>query len=133
MLKLSKQEDIMFSIIKLHDTLVMVLKDLDFSNEDIRYMNLPGSDVVKAFKENRNEVLSKFRFSESWEGDIYITYKYDSQTIIEKEFFHYGPLQYTAVFLNQALIMNLERETKLREELMRLEITRHKLKELIGI
>lgn len=109
MLKLSKQEDIMFSIIKLHDTLVMVLKDLDFSNEDIRYMNLPGSDVVKAFKENRNEVLSKFRFSESWEGDIYVTYKDGSQTIIEKEFFHYGPLQYTAVFLNQALIMNLER------------------------
>lgn len=133
MSKSRTQEDIMFSIIKLHDTLVMVLKDLDFSNEDIKYMNLPGSDVVKAFKENRNEVLSKFRFSESWEGDIYITYKDDSQNIIEKEFFHYGPLQYTAVFLNQALIMNLERETKLREELMRLEITRHKLKELIGI
>ena len=70
---------------------------------------------------------------EIYEGDIYITYKDDSQNIIEKEFFHYGPLQYTAMFLNQALIMNLERETKLREELMRLETTRHKLKELIGI
>lgn len=132
-MKSRTQEDIMFSIIELHDTLAMVLKDLGFSNEDIKYMNLPGSDVVKVFKENRNEVLSKFRFSESWEGDIYVTYKDDSQTIIEKEFFHYGPLQYTAIFLNQALIMNLERETKLREELMRLEITRHKLKELIGI
>lgn len=132
-MKSNKQEDTMFSIMKVHDMLVMVLKDLGFSNEDIKYMNLPGSDVVKAFKENRNEVLSKFRFSESWEGDIYVTYKDDSQTIIEKEFFHYRPLQYTAVFLNQALIMNLERETKLREELMRLEITRHKLEELIGI
>ncbi len=133
MLKSSKQEDIMFSIMERHDMFEIVLKDLGFSNEDLKCMNLPGSDVVKAFKENRNEVSSKFRFSESWEGDIYVTYKDGSQTIIEKEFFHYGPLQYTAVFLNQALIMNLERETKLREELMRLEITRYKLEELIGI
>ena len=42
-------------------------------------------------------------------------------------------MEYTAVILNQLLLYNLERETKLREELIRLEIIRHKLKELIGI
>ena len=132
-MKSRTQEDIMFSIIELHDTLAMVLKDLGFSNEDIKYMNLPGSDVVKAFKENRNEVSSKIRFSESTDGDIYVTRKEYYENIIEKEFFRYKPIQYAAVFLNQALIENLERETKLREELLRLEIIRHKLKELIGI
>ena len=133
MSKVNFQEGYMFSIMKKHDMLVTVLKDLGFSNEDIKYMNLPGSDVVKAFKENRNEVLSKFVFSESWEGDIYITRKDYSKSIIEKEFFRYEPIQYTAVVLNQLLLDNLERETKLREELVRLEIIRHKLKEFIGI
>ena len=42
-------------------------------------------------------------------------------------------MQHITNFLNQLLIMNLERETKLREELIRLEITRHKLEKLIGI
>ena len=133
MLKSRTQEDYMFSIMKVHDTLVMVLKDLGFSNEDIKYMNLPGSNVAKAFEENRNEVLSKFRFSENADGDIYVTRKDYSKAIIEKEFFRYEPIQYTAVVLNQLLIYNLDRETRLREELMRLEIIRHKLKELIGI
>ena len=132
-MKSRTQEDYMFSIMEMHDMLVTVLKDLGFSNEDIKYMNLPGSDVVKAFEENRNEVSSKFRFSESADGDIYVTRKDYSETIIEKEFFLYKPIQYTAVVLNQLLIDNLERETKLREELVRLEIIRHKLKELIGI
>ena len=133
MLKSRTQEDYMFSIMKVHDTLEMVLKDLGFGNEDIKYMNLPGSDIVKAFKENRNEVSSKFIFSENADGDIYVTRKDYSKAIIEKEFFYYKPIEYTAVVLNQLLIDNLKRETRLREELMRLEITRHKLKELIGI
>lgn len=133
MLKSSKQEDIMFSIMERHNIFEMVLKDLGFSNEDLKCMNLPGSDVVKAFKENRNEVLSKFRFSENADGDIYVTRKDYSKAIIEKEFFYYKPMEYTAVILNQLLLYNLERETKLREELIRLEIIRHKLKELIGI
>lgn len=133
MLKSSKQEDIMSSIMERYHTFKMILEDLGFSKEDLKYMNLPGSDVVKAFEENRNEVSSKFRFSESWEGDIYVTRKDYSKAIIEKEFFYYKPMEYTAVILNQLLLYNLERETKLREELIRLEIIRHKLKELIGI
>lgn len=131
-MKSRTQEDIMFSIIKLHDTLVMVLKDLDFSNEDIKYMNLPGSDVVKAMKEGV-EVSSKFAFSKNWDGDVYIICKDGSTTIIEKGFFYKEPKQYIADFLNQLLIKNLEREVKLRVELLQLELIHHKLEELIGI
>ena len=131
--KVNLQEVLMDTTMRQHDMLEMVLKDLGFSNEDIKYMNLPGSDVVKAFKENKNEVSSKIRFSESTDGDIYVTRKEYSENIIEKEFFRYKPMQYAAVFLNQALIENLERETKLREELLRLEIIRRKLKEFIEI
>ena len=131
--KVNLQEVLMTTIMRQHDMLEMVLKDLGFSNEDIKYMNLPGSDVVKAFKENKNEVSSKFRFSENADGDIYVTRKDYSKYIVEKEFFRYKPIQYIGVFLNQALLGNLEREAKLREELMQLEIIRHKLKELIGI
>ena len=127
------QKDFMFSIMGVHDTLVMVLIESGLSREDIEHIDIPGRDVVKAFKENKEEDLFKFEFPRNYSEDIYITHEDGSKTLIEKEFLYYEPMQHITNFLNQLLIMNLERETKLREELMRLEITRHKLKELIGI
>lgn len=123
----------MFSIIGVHDTLVMVLIESGLSKEYIEQMDIPGRDVVKAFKENKEEDLFKFEFPRNYSEDIYITREDGSKTLIEKEFLYYEPMQHITNFLNQLLIMNLERETKLREELMRLEITRHKLEKLIGI
>lgn len=120
----------MFSIIGVHDTLVMVLIESGLSKEYIEQMDIPGRDVVKAFKENKEEDLFKFEFPRNYSEDIYITHEDGSKTLIEKEFFYYEPMQHITNFLNQLLIMNLERETKLREELMRLEITQHKLEKI---
>ena len=133
MSKTRTQEDFMFSIMGVHDTLVMVLIESGLSKEDIEQMGIPGRGVVKAFKENKEEDLFKFKFLRNYSEDIYITHEDGSKTLIEKEFLYYEPMQHITNFLNQLLIMNLERETKLREELMRLEITRHKLEKLIGI
>ena len=123
----------MFSIIGVHDTLVMVLIESGLSKEDIEQIDIPGRDVVKAFKENKEEDLFKFEFPRNYSEDIYINHEDGSETLIEKEFLYYEPMQHITNFLNQLLIKNLEREVKLRAELLQLELIRHKLENITEV
>jgi hypothetical protein len=130
-MKSRTQKDFMVSIIGVHDTLVMVLIESGLSKEYIEQMDIPGRDVVKAFKENKEEDLFKFEFPRNYSEDIYITHEDGSETLIEKEFLYYEPMQHITNFLNKLLINNLEQEIKLKEELLKLQIIRRKLEKII--
>ena len=51
MSKSRTQKDFMFSIIGVHDTLVMVLIESGLSKEYIEQMDIPGRDVEKTRRE----------------------------------------------------------------------------------